>query len=45
VIIGDQIFISAGYGLGGHLLRPAAKKPEAVWSTQEMATQYATSIH
>jgi len=45
VIIGDQIFISAGYGLGGHLLRPAAKKPEVVWSTQDMATQYATSIH
>ena len=45
VVIGDRIFISAGYGLGGQLLRPAAGKPEVLWSTKEMANQYATSIH
>jgi len=45
VVIGDQIFISAGYGLGGQLVRAAPNKPEVIWSTQELANQYATSIH
>jgi outer membrane protein assembly factor BamB len=45
VVIGDQIFISAGYGLGGQLLQVGGGKPEVVWSTKEFANQYATSIH
>jgi len=45
VVIGDQVFISAGYGLGGELLRLGGDKPEVVWTTKEFANQYATSIH
>ena len=45
VVIGDQVFISAGYGLGGELVRIGGDKPEVVWATKEFANQYATSIH
>ena len=45
VVIGDLLFVSAAYQLGGHLLRVADGKKEVVWTSQDIATQYTTSIH
>jgi outer membrane protein assembly factor BamB len=45
LVIDDQIFISAGYGLGCQLWRAKGTNVESVWQSQELANQYATSIH
>lgn len=45
MVIGDLVFISAGYGLGGQLWRATGSTFESVWQTQEFANQYTTSIH
>ena len=44
MVSGDVVFASAAYNVGGHLLRVNDGKHEKVWSTPELATQYATPI-
>ncbi len=45
VIIHDLVFVSAAYDLGGHLLRVGDGKHEVVWTSPDLATQYATSVY
>ena len=46
LVIGDQIFISASYGAGAALLRFNEKKPEVIWSGDDLlSNHYATSVH
>jgi outer membrane protein assembly factor BamB len=44
IIIGDDIFISSGYGHGGALVRPAANGASAVWESKSMRNQVNSSV-
>ena len=45
LVIGDQLFLSASYGIGAHLYR-LGKQPKEVWSSNEvMSSQYTTCVH
>jgi len=45
LVIGDEIFISASYGVGGTLLKFRPDKPAVVWANDEsMSNHYATCV-
>ena len=45
-MIGENVFISAGYGAGASLLRLNETKPEVVWGGDDiLSNHYATSVH
>jgi outer membrane protein assembly factor BamB len=44
VVHSNLVFASGAYNVGGHLLRVQNGKKEKLWSTPELATQYATAI-
>jgi outer membrane protein assembly factor BamB len=45
LVIEDQVFISASYGLGASLLRRTSTGLEAVWSSDDaLSSHYATSV-
>ena len=46
VAIGNRVFVSASYGTGGALVDIAPNfRHRVVWTTQELATHFNTSIH
>ena len=45
LVVGDEIFVSAAYGVGGALLKFAPDKPAVAWANDEsMTNHYATCV-
>lgn len=45
LVVGDEIFISSSYGVGGALLKFAVDKPSVVWANDDsMSNHYATCV-
>lgn len=45
LVVGDEVFISAGYDVGGAVLKVASGKPAAVWANDtSMSNHYATCV-
>lgn len=45
VLVGDQLFLTASYNIGGQLYKVAADSPRPVWSNDEsLSSQYATAV-
>ena len=44
IIVGDKIFVSAGYNHGAALLKISGKKPELVWENKNMRNHFNSSV-
>jgi hypothetical protein len=45
LVLGDELFVSASYGVGARLVRIAGDKPKTVWEEDDlMSSQYTTCI-
>lgn len=46
LVVGDQLFVSASYGIGAQLAKLAKDKVEPVWSNDEsLSSQYSTAVY
>ncbi len=44
IVLGDEIFISSGYGVGGALLKFDGKSLREVWKNDKMRNQFTSSV-
>lgn len=44
IILGEKIFISSGYGVGGALIDVSGAKPVVVWQNKNMKNHFATCV-
>jgi hypothetical protein len=45
LVVGDQIFLSASYGIGAQLVRFAGRSAKTVWANDDtLSSQYATAV-
>jgi hypothetical protein len=45
LVIDDNVFVTASYGIGGMLVKVGTRDAKTVWTTQEMSSQYPTAIY
>jgi outer membrane protein assembly factor BamB len=45
IVIGDHVFVTASYGIGGVLAKVSPSAANKVWTTTDLSSQYPTPIH
>ncbi len=44
ILVGDELFVSSGYGRGCGLFKVGAGEPELIWQNKELRNQFSSSV-